>query len=278
VSLLANNSFFAEDLFTVAPNEIQPALPLVTIPVEPCLGEELSGYFTLVDAHHNMRRFFTAEHIFPAACFYDITLCSHLRSDDAARIGGAMTAYAVERLIALGLNPLTETLLFKVLEFLKKDLPDFYAEPRLERVLTNMFWASAMCGMSLMTVPNGPVWAIAQVLRTKTKLKYYHALAIMLPFVMEYFLTSSSKKYIGISRIFEVDIQDNSVVEAAIQGIEAIRAMFSSLHLPTRLSEFYITEQQVPDIAKDVMVLSDFAHFPKKMSQDEIESILLSAI
>lgn len=278
VALMANNSFFTEELYNQPPENINPPLPLITIPQEPCMGEELSGYFSLIDAQTSIKKLYSSDLLFPAACFYDITLASSLRKPDAAKIGGAIMTYAVEKLISGNTNLATETLLQKVISMLKKDLTWFYKDPANETVLNNIYWASAMCGISLMTNPAGPTWVMAQVLSAKTKIDYHNALSLLLPYVMEYFLTASSKKYVSIARLLGENIDDISVVEAAIQGIEAIRNLFASLNLPTRLSEFYVTEQQVAEAAEQIALFPHLKNSPKKMNRDEIESILMTAM
>ncbi len=278
VALMANNSFFAEELFDKSDEAVQPPLPVITIPNEPCMGEELNGYFTLVDAHHNTRKCYSSELLFPSAVFYNIILCSHLKRDDAARIASAMMSYAIERLISGKTNVITDTILTKVIETLKQDVLAFYNDPGNEKVIRNMLWSSCMTGMSIMHEPNGAVWSMAQVLSTKTKLNFHLAHAILLPYVMEYFLTSSSKKYVSIARVFGEDLTNSSVIEGAIQSIEAIRNMFASLNLPTRLSEFYITETQIKEISYEVETYPHLANAPKKLTASEIESILLTAL
>lgn len=278
VALMANNSFFAEELFDKPPDQIMPPLPVITIPNEPCMGEELNGYFTLVDAHNNIRKCYSSDRLFPTAVFYNQTLCSHIKKDDAARIGAAMMSYAIERLISGKTNIITDTILTKVLESLKNEVELFYREPENEKITRNMLWNSCMTGMSMMHEPNGAVWSMAQVLSTKTKLSFHLAHAIMLPYVMEYFLTSSSKKYVTIARVFGEDLSESSVVEAAIQGIEAIRNLFSKLNLPSRLSEFYISDSHIKEIAYEIEKFPHLANSPKKLTASEIESILLTAL
>ncbi|MES0491784.1 MAG: iron-containing alcohol dehydrogenase [Leptospirales bacterium] len=278
VALLSNNSFFAADLFNKKPEIVNPPKPLIIVPTEPALGEELTGYFTLIDAETNIRRIYTNELIFPQACIYDVTLSSYIKSDSAARIGGAILAVAIERFFSPGTNPVIETLLTHVFQLLHESILPFYKDPSDQRGLKNIYWSSTMTGLSLVNVPNGLNWALALVLSNKTQLNFHHALSLMLPYVMEYYLTTVSEKYVAISRAFKRDIGDSSVIEAAIQAIEHIRNLFSSLNLPTRLSEFYINQQQIPEIAKEVATFPQLANSPKKLRQDEIESILLTAM
>lgn len=88
VALLANNSIFASDMLNGISEPENRALPLVIVPMEPTLGEELNPGMTLVDAATGYRRYFANDSLHPVACYYDSKVCSHLTSDMAARMGG----------------------------------------------------------------------------------------------------------------------------------------------------------------------------------------------
>ena len=96
ISLLSNNSFFADDLIRGHAKVKHPGLPVVVVPTEPTMGEELSNGFTLIDASTGERRFYSHPSSYPLACFYDPMLSANLTSDQAARIGGAFLVYAIE--------------------------------------------------------------------------------------------------------------------------------------------------------------------------------------
>ncbi|HMV36460.1 MAG TPA: iron-containing alcohol dehydrogenase, partial [Turneriella sp.] len=92
VSILVTNSVFASEVINGRAKIKNPPLPLITVPVEPSLGEELSPSFTMRDAADGQKKYFEHELLFPVATFYDPKVCEHLTSDSAARLGGATLA------------------------------------------------------------------------------------------------------------------------------------------------------------------------------------------
>ncbi|HRP69888.1 MAG TPA: iron-containing alcohol dehydrogenase, partial [Turneriella sp.] len=58
VALLVTNAVFASDLLNGRAQIKNPPLPLVTIPVEPSLGEELAPSFTIRDAADGHKKYF----------------------------------------------------------------------------------------------------------------------------------------------------------------------------------------------------------------------------
>jgi len=224
VAVLASNSCFAADLFNGKAKVKNPALPIITIPIEPTMGEELIPGSTIVDAETGVRKFFEHPSLFPKACFYDPKISSHLTSDGAARIGGALLAYAIESALSINANPITSTLILRVIDLVKKNLLNFYREPTNEKAISNILWGSAMTGSSLPSSPLGVTWSIAISLSAETKIDFHFALAMILPHVMEYYLTAAPARYVNIARSLSEDVGDISVIEAAIKAVEACSA------------------------------------------------------
>jgi alcohol dehydrogenase class IV len=75
------------------------------------------------------------------------------------------------------------------------------------------------------------------------------AMAILLPHVMEYNLTTSAGKYVQIARALEEDIHDITVIEAAIKAVEGVRKLYLDLKVPQRLSDFEVDKALLPEIA-----------------------------
>ena len=277
VAILANNSCFAADLLNGKAKAKKPALPIITIPIEPTLGEELVPGFTIVDAESGVRKYYDNETIFPKACFYDPKISSHLTSDEAARIGGALLAYAIEVALSIKANPITSTLILRVIDLVKKNLNTFYREPDNEKAVTNMLWGSAMTGSSLPSSPLGVTYAVSMALSTETKLDFHFALALILPHVMEYYLTAAPARYVNIARSLEENVADISVIEAAIKAVEGVRRLFLEVNLPSRLSEFDVSKGDLGKLAKLAVTYPHLANAPRQLTKNEVESILLAA-
>ncbi|MDH5720263.1 MAG: iron-containing alcohol dehydrogenase [Spirochaetia bacterium] len=277
VSLLASNSFFAKDLITKAKTPKVDALPLITVPVEPSMGEEMSPGFCVIDAEESVRKYYYHEMLYPKAVCYDPALSSYVTIDKASRIGGALLAYAIEASISSNANPVTTTLANKVIENLHKNLASYYSDPKNEKISSDMMWASAMIGAAACSAPVGTAWAIAMGLSAEAQMDFHNSIALILPHVMEYFLTSSPGKYVSIARNLGEEVSEISVIEAAIKSVEGVRKLFSSINLPERLSEFDVTKQQIPQIARAALELPHISNSPRRLDQNEIESILLAA-
>lgn len=277
VSVLASNSLFCADLVGGRAKIKNAPLPLITVPVEPTLGEEFAPSFTAVDSNDGIRKYYENEAFFPVATFYDPKICEHMTSDTAARLGGATMVYAIESQLSPKSNPLSSALVLRAIDLMRRNIPSLYKDPRNDKLITNMLWSCAMTGISIVSSPAGVTYCISKSLQALTGMDYFDALSLILPHVMEYYLTAAPAQYIHIARSLGEDVKDISVIEAAIKAVEGVKRLFLEVNLPTRLSEFDVKKNSLSEIARLAVSFPHIENAPRTLSRNEIESILLAA-
>ncbi|MBL8034816.1 MAG: iron-containing alcohol dehydrogenase, partial [Leptospiraceae bacterium] len=277
VSILVTNSVFASDVINGRAKLKNPPLPLITVPVEPALGEELSPSFTIRDAADGHKKYFEHELLFPVATFYDPKVCEHLTSDSAARLGGATLAYAIESQLSPKSNPISSALALRAIELMRRNIPQLYKDAKNDKLITSMLWSSVMISVSAVSSPVGVAFSIANALNAHDKVNFCDALSLILPHVMEYYLTAAPAQYINIARALGEDVKDISVIEAAIKAVEGVRRLFLEVNLPTRLSEFDVKKHELEDISRLAAAFPHLENAPRMLTRNEIESILLAA-
>lgn len=134
-----------------------------------------------------------------------------------------------------------------------------------------------MTGIAMISSQMGVCWAVAMALTGVTDLDIYYALCLLLPHVMEYFLTATPTQFVSIARSLGEDVKDISVIEAAIKAVEGVRKLFMEVNIPARLSDFDIPKSQIADIAEAAMAFTQIKNGPRAMTRNDIESLLLSA-
>ncbi|HMW59631.1 MAG TPA: iron-containing alcohol dehydrogenase, partial [Leptospiraceae bacterium] len=110
-----------------------------------------------------------------------------------------------------------------------------------------------------------------------TGLEFHLAMALLLPHVMEYNLTTSAGRYVQIARALDEDIKDITVIEAAIKAVEGVRKTYLELKIPQRLSEFEIAKEDLPEIAELAFRIPMVKNSPRDLDKNEIETILIAA-
>jgi len=278
ISLLVNNPQFSADLISNAPDHLSPAMSLITVPYEPAFGEELSGFFTLLHATEGTRHCFQSSNVVPRECIVDSELFREFNQDDAGKYSSALFTIILEKYFSPQSNIICDTLLLKSIKIIHDNMKPFFQNPGNIDFLEQMLLGSIFGGLAMMNYPSGLTWAASQVLSIKTKISFHHSLPLLLPYVLDFFITENAEKMMNLSSIFSIEYSEKNKMECAVKSIDYIKALFSALNIPEKLSEFYITNQDTNDLAKDIADFKQIQYSPKRLFKDEIEALILSAI
>ena len=119
--------------------------------------------------------------------------------------------------------------------------------------------------------------AIALALSSKSTIDVDTAVALIIPHIMEFNLTTSPGKYVQMSKVMGEDVRDITVIEAAIKAVEAVRKLEIDIDFPQRLSSFNIAQNQFKSVAELANTYPFIKNTPRMLSRSEIETILRAA-
>lgn len=277
LSLLAVNEIFTADLVDYSGELKHTPLPVVTVPVEPSMGEECSSGFFLYDSEQDrhIQRF--DERIFPSLVFIDPGHLGHLSDQDFLRNGLAIMAAAIETILSRAANEITNSIALRALELASRNMQHLIDEPHNLNTRTNISMAGLMSGMAHGGTAMGLCYSLAVSVSTLTDMNFFLAMAILLPHVMDFNLTISAARYIHIARALDEDIKEITVIEAAIKAVEGIRKLYTDANLPQRLSDFEIRKVDLPGISQMAASLPTIKNAMRDVDRSELETILISA-
>ncbi|HMU82208.1 MAG TPA: iron-containing alcohol dehydrogenase [Leptospiraceae bacterium] len=277
IALLCKNDVFAEDLpHTALPLKRAP-LPVAQVPAAPSMGEETSPVFSVYNPETRSAFFSQDYRLFPAIIFVDPNITSTLSKGELSRAGAANVAAAVESILSRRANDITTSIALRSLDLVQKNLQQVMKEPGNMAARTNVSLASVLCGMAHSNSMLGLCYSIASATSLLTGLEFHLAMALLLPHVMEYNLTTSAGRYVQIARALDEDIKDITVIEAAIKAVEGVRKTYLELKIPQRLSEFEIAKEDLPEIAELAFRIPMVKNSPRDLDKNEIETILIAA-
>lgn len=277
IALLTQNDMFAADVEDASLPLKKPPLPVITAPVGPAMGEESAPSFMIHDLE-NRTAFQAQDHrLFPALIFVDPNIGTSLSANEISRSGIAIVSAAVEAILSKRSNEITNSIALRSLELITRNLVTLVNEPGNNAARSNVSMASVLCGMAHSNSMLGLCYAIASATTNLTGLDFFMAMAILLPHIMEYNLTTSAGKYVQIARALDEDIKDITVIEAAIKAVEGVRKLYLELKIPQRLSEFEIDKNDLPSIAEQAFHSPYSKNTPRELDRNEIETILIAS-
>ncbi|MFC0299134.1 iron-containing alcohol dehydrogenase [Geobacillus jurassicus] len=103
-------------------------------------------------------------------------------------------------------------------------------------------------------------------------------LAILFPNWMKHVLDENVSRFAQLAvRVFGVDPAGKSERDVALEGIERLRAFWSSLGAPSRLADYGIGEENLELMADKAMAFGEFGRF-KTLNRDDVLAILRASL
>jgi alcohol dehydrogenase len=277
VATLTTNDLFAEELiYQKKPTKRKP-LPLVIVPTMPLMGIECSPFCTIYDDRENERKYFASPDFFPSLIIADPKVSTHMTFSDIAKTGTSTLAAAIDTILSRYSNEITYSSSLRSIELISKNIINSIRDPKNLLSKNALYSASILSGISQSVSSLGLCFAISLATISLTKLDIFQAMSILLPHIMEYYLTTSANKYVMIARALDEDTSDISVIEAAIKAVEGIRKIYIELKIPQRLSEYEVKKNELPKIAALAHSMPFLDSLPKDLPKNEIETILVAA-
>ncbi|MBI41802.1 MAG: alcohol dehydrogenase [Leptospiraceae bacterium] len=277
VALLATNEVFAKELPERREPLKRPPMPVITVPGVFTMGEESSPTFVMYDHATGELYHGNDPRLFPAAVFMDPAITMSMSEAEITRTGVAILAAAVEAILSKRANDLSNSMALRAIELIMRSLQNLVKDTTNQNARNNISVANLLCGVSHSNSWLGLCYSIATATNLITGMDFMMAMAILLPHVMEYNLTTSAGKYVQIARALEEDIHDITVIEAAIKAVEGVRKLYLDLKIPQRLSDFEVDKALLPEIAGMASTFPLIKNTPRELDQNEIETILIAA-
>lgn len=275
VALLTSNYFFAHELFTYP--FLHEPIPFISIPVHPLFGFDITPCTILTDIHDGLHKAFFHNYIFPKAVILDPSIVLGIDNETMARYSIATLAIATESVISRNINNITNTLSLRSIDLIFKNLPAAIRESDNETARLNVMMASLMAGIAFSSAQLSVTLALSLALSSLTPIDIASYMAVMLPHIMEYNLTSTPGKYVQMSKVMDEDVRDITVIEAAIKAIEGVRKLALDVDIPQRLSQFDINKSIFSRVAEISLSYPFIHNAPRALNRDEVETILIAA-
>jgi alcohol dehydrogenase len=103
-------------------------------------------------------------------------------------------------------------------------------------------------------------------------------LAILFPNWMKHNLNVNPTRFKQLAvRVFDVDPTGKTDEQVGLEGIEKLRAFWSSIGAPSRLADYQIDDSQIEIMADKAMVYGEFGNF-KSLNRDDVLAILRASL
>lgn len=275
-----------EDINKLMGNEILKYgihIPFIVVPTTAGTGSEVTAVAVIEDKIKKLKMEFISYFLLPDVAILDPEMTVTLPKKLAASTGIDALCHAIESYTCMQKNPISDVYAKTAIKLITENLVNAIKNGKDKQARLTMANASLMAGIAFSNSMVGLVHAIAHSLGAVCHIPHGDAVAIILPYVMEYNLDKLKNEYaeLLICIISEEEYINTRKEKRAERTIEEIKKMIEKLNtiagLPAKLRDAKVVKDDFEKIAK--IAINDGAIIvnPKAVEEQDIIKILEEA-
>ena len=239
----------------------------------------ITNFFVIRDQYDNTKKLVAHANNYADLIIIDPRLYSSIPRMFAVAIGLEILAVSIEAFTSKLSTPIAEAFALRAIELVGKKLPSLIAEiPSKDSSRMILAIAGTLASMALANSSLGITMALGMALNAVYGIHQATAVAIMLPYVMEFLIANAANKYVHVAKAMGIDISNISIIEAAIKAVETIRKIAIELQeIPMRLSDIDIDKSRFDTVAHIARNYPFVNYAPRVTSKEELTALLTAA-
>lgn len=279
IACLVDNEGSVRDY--IGKDKIQkPGLPFILVPTTGGTGAEVSPNTVVIDEEGGDKKLVADEKLFPRLAIIDPLLTVTVPPKLTAYTGIDALTHAMGCFITRNANPLTDALAIQAIERISNGLRRAVSRGKEDKEARYNMALGATIGMiARVNSGGGAVHGMSYPLGTKYHLPHGQSIAVLLPHVMEYNVTSAIPKFVRIARAMGERTEGLSDEKAAEKAVEAIKALLKNIGISQGLREVGVKKEEFPEFA-DIVYEFSYRHIeanPRFLTKEDIVKVYENA-
>ncbi len=261
-------SYFGIDLIP------EPGLKTIIIPTTAGTGSEVTPIVILSDHNEKLKKGIVSPYLFPDIAILDPELTVGLPPHVTAATGMDALIHAMEAYTSNNANTMTDIFAIQAIKLISKNIRSAFANGNDIEARSNMLEGSMLAGMAFANAGVTAVHAFAYPIGAEFHIPHGVANSIMLAPVMEFNMLGNLTKFADLGKMLGENTTGLSLRNAALLAINAIQDLMEDLQLSRQLSDFGVTDSDIPLLAKGVMKVTRLlANNPRILTVEDAEEI-----
>ncbi|MCF6179207.1 MAG: iron-containing alcohol dehydrogenase [Geopsychrobacter sp.] len=261
----------------------RPMKPLIVIPTTAGTGSEATRVAVIADLKRQVKLAFTSHRLIPDVAILDPRMTCTLPPLLTAATGMDALTHAVEAYTGLQKNPLSDACAVAAIELIRENLLSVVIRGEDRQARLALANAALLAGVAFSNSMVGIVHAVGHALGAVCHLPHGVAMAVLLPFGMEYNLKSSFADYAALL----LPLADAEVYAATphaarpAAAIAVVRTLLQELQqqceLPCSLREAGVNQTQFAEIADKALDDGALLFNPVEADREDLFNLLRNA-
>jgi alcohol dehydrogenase class IV len=254
-----------------------PLPPQVMIPTTAGSGSEVSQFSVIVDTLGQKKMTIISRSLIPDIAIIDPETLSTKSARLTASTGLDVLTHGIESYVSLAATPLTDVQAKNAISLVSEYLRPSVASKINKEAKTHMAMASLQAGLAFSNAILGAVHAMSHAVGGKYPVLHGDINSILLPYVMEYNLLATPKKFADIATFLGIDIRGLSYMEAGKKAIEYVKQLSMEIDAPQRLSDIGLEKDEIPHMSLIALHDACMITNPRDVTVEDIEEIFRRA-
>lgn len=271
IGIVANNPEFGDivSLEGCAPTK-NKSVPIIALPTTAGTGAEVTINYVIIDEERQAKMVCVDPNDIPAVAIVDPELMYSLPKGLTAATGMDALTHAIEGYITKGAWIMSDMYELQAIKMIAENLPIAVEEPTNPVGREGMALAQYIAAQAFSNVGLGLVHGMAHPMGSLHDIPHGVANALLLPTIMEFNMPTRIEKYGVIAQHMGVDTTGMTPEEAAQAAVDAVRELSIRVGIPQHLSEFGITEADIPALASQAITDVCTPGNPRDVTEAEI--------
>lgn len=258
---------------------------LVVIPTTSGTGSEVSSVAVIGDKEKGVKYPLVSDSLLADSAILDASLVVSVPPRVTADTGIDALGHAIEAYVSINHTDFSDAMAEKSIELICEHLPTAYKTSDDMEARQAVHNAACMAGVAFNNAGLGLTHAMGHPLGATFDLPHGRAIALLLPYIMNYnagcstILTETAKRYAALARLLYLDVSGTR--QSALSFIRSVRFLIDKIGIPTRIKDTGINkedfENALESMATDALADATLASTPVPATKQQIIDLYRSA-
>jgi alcohol dehydrogenase len=246
---------------------------LVAVPTTAGTGSEVTTVAVISDTQAKIKRLLLGAQLVPKVAILDPKLLAGLPSHIAAETGADALTHAIEGLVTLGAQPVSEALCLQAVRLVSRWLRPMVANPGDTEAAGHMLLASCLASMGWTNAGLGLAHSLAHPLGAHYHVSHGKACAMYLPHVMRFNLLAKPEQFTDIAAALGEDTYGIPSQQACHLAPEAVEMLFEEIGLPMSYDEIGLDFELKTEMVDEVLSVRTHKSNPRRSNREQVEEL-----
>jgi alcohol dehydrogenase class IV len=250
---------------------------LVCVPTTSGTGSEASPNAILVDDADNQKKGIISQYLVPDMVYVDPLLTLSVPPAITAATGLDALTHCLEAYTNKFAQPFIDMYAYEGMRLIAANLVTAVTDGNNVQARANVAMGSLLGGFCLGPVNTAGVHALSYPLGSMFHLAHGLSNALLLPYVMEFNICASPKRYADVAIALGC-VRQSSDDSTAAAGVAKVRELIKACGIPATLREVNVPQEAIPSMAADAMKIQRLLkNNPREITEEDAIAIYKAA-